>query len=75
MIYPMIHSTSPNENFEYGFPHSNELLKCHLKLERCKLHKATRSPMKCDIFNEVKLFQTVYHRIYCHKFLTLSNQT
>ena len=31
-------------------------------------------PAKCDIINDVKLFQTVHHRIYCHKFLMLSNQ-
>ena len=30
---------------------------------------------KCDIINEIKVFLTVYRRIYCHKFLTLSNQT
>ena len=29
---------------------------------------------KCDVINDVKLFPTVYRRIYCHKFLTLSNQ-
>ena len=29
---------------------------------------------RCDIINDVKLFPTVYHRIYCRKFLTLSNQ-
>ena len=27
----------------------------------------------CDVNNDVKLFPTVYHRIYCHKFSTLSN--
>ena len=27
---------SPNENFEYGYPHSNALLQIHLKLECCK---------------------------------------
>ena len=30
--------TSPNENFEYGYPHSNALLQFELKLERCKPH-------------------------------------
>ena len=34
---------SPNENFEYGYPHSNAFLQFHLKLERCKLYKATIS--------------------------------
>ena len=55
--------------------HSNALLQFELKLERCKPHKATRHPTKCDVINDVKLFPTVYHRIYCRKFLTLSNQT
>ena len=36
--------TSPNENFEYGYPHSNALLQFHLKLERCKLHNAACHP-------------------------------
>ena len=29
--------------------------------------------MKCCIIEDVKLFPTVYHRIYCRKFLTLTN--
>ena len=32
--------TSPNRNFEYGYPHSSALLHVHLKLERCKPQKA-----------------------------------
>ena len=36
--------TSPNENFEYGYPHSNALLQFRLKLECCKPHKATSHP-------------------------------
>ena len=67
--------TSPNENFEYGYPHSNPLLQSGLKSERCKPHKDARHPTKCDVINDVKLFPTVYRRIYCRKFLTLSNQT
>ena len=67
--------TSPNENVEYGYPHSNALLLSHLKLERCKPHKAAHHPTKCDVINDIILFPTVYGRIYCHKFLTLSNQT
>ena len=67
--------TSPNENFEYGYLHSNVLLQVHLKLEHCKPHKVARHPMKYDIINGIKLFLTVYCRIYCRKFLTLSNQT
>ena len=65
----------PNENFEYGCPHSNALLQFRLKLERCKPHNAARHPTKCDVINDFKLFPTVYHRIYCHKLFTLSNQT
>ena len=32
--------TSQNENFEYGYPHSNAVLQFVLKLERCKPHSA-----------------------------------
>ena len=39
-----------------------------------KPDKEVCHPKKCDIINEVKLFLTVYRRIYCRKFLTLSNQ-
>ena len=45
--------TSPNENFEYGYAHSNALLQSRLKLECCTLHKAARHPTKCDVINEV----------------------
>ena len=47
--------TSPNENFEYGYPHSNAFLQFYLKLERCKLHNAARHPTKCDVINDIKL--------------------
>ena len=67
--------TSPNENFEYGYPHSNAYFHFDLKLERCKPHTAACHPSKGDVIDDVKLFPTVYHRIYCRKFLTLSNQT
>ena len=30
---------------------------------------------KRDLINDVKLFATIYCRIYCRKYLTLSNQT
>ena len=68
--------TSTNENFEYGYPNSNALLQFRLKLERCKPQNAARQPTKCDVINDVKLFRTIYRRIYmyCRKFLTLSNQ-
>ena len=43
--------------------------------ERCKPHNAARHPMKCDVINDVKVLPTVYdRRIYCRKFLTLSNK-
>ena len=67
--------TSPKENFEYGYPHSNGLLQFDLKLERCKPLKVTRHPTKGDVIDDVKLFLTVYRRINCRKFLTISNQT
>ena len=67
--------TSPNENFEYGYPHSNGILQFKLKLEHSKPHKAACHPKKCDIINDIKLFPRVYRRIYCRKFSTLSNQT
>ena len=67
--------TSPNENFEYSYPHSSALLQFRPELERWKPHKAARHPTRCDIINDVKLFPTLYRRIYCRKFLTLSNQT
>ena len=38
-------------------------------------HKAACHLTKCDVINDVKLFPTVYGRIYCRKFLTFSNQT
>ena len=67
--------TSPNENFEYGYPHSNALLQFRPELEPSKPHKAACHPTRCDVINDVKLFPTVNRRIYCRKFLTLSNQT
>ena len=41
-------------------------------LEGYKAHKAAVYPMKCEVFNDIKLFPTVFRRIYCRKFLTLS---
>ena len=66
--------TSPNENFEYGYPHSNALLQFRLRFERCKPRNTARHQTKYDEINEFKLFPAVYRRIYCRKFLTLSNQ-
>ena len=66
--------TSPNENFEYGYPHSNAHLQFCLKFEHCKTRNTARHPTKYDVINDVKLFPAVYRRIYCRKLLTLSNQ-
>ena len=66
---------SGDENFEYSYPHSNALLQFELNLERCKPHKAARHPTKGDVIDDDKLFPTIYRRIYCRKFLTLSNHT
>ena len=60
--------TFPNENFEYGYPHSNALLQFLLKLKRCKPHKTAHNRTKYDVINDVKLFLTVYCRMYCRKF-------
>ena len=57
------------------YPHSNALLQFDLKFQRCKPRRAARHPTKDDVIDDVKLFPTVYRRIYCRKFLTLSNQT
>ena len=56
-------------------PNLLHFLQFELKLERCKPHKAAGHSTKCDEINDIKLFPTVYHRIYCRKVLTLSNQT
>ena len=50
-------------------------LRSFLSSERCKLHNVACHTTKCDVINDVKLFPTVYRRIYCRKFLALSNQT
>ena len=66
--------TSPNENFEYGYPHSNALLQSRLKLEHCKPHKAACNPTKYNVIHDVKIISTVFHKIYCRNFFMLSNQ-
>ena len=66
--------TSPNENFEYGYPHSNAHLQFRLKSERCKPCNTARHPTKYDVINDVELLPAVYRRIYCRKLLSLSNQ-
>ena len=39
-----------------------------------KPHKGVCHPTKCDVINDVKLFPTVFRRIYCRKFLVLFKQ-
>ena len=53
----------------------NALLQFCFELERWKPHNAARHSIKYDVIYDVKLFPTVYHRIYCRKCLTLPNQT
>ena len=85
--------TSPNENFEYGYPHCKSLLSfSHQKDSENVLCCAyTSSDASCikplasciySLVNQWKAtlrndvgFLTVYRRIYCRKFMTLSNQT
>ena len=85
--------TSPNENFEYGYPHSNALLTFSLQKdnENVLCCAYTSSDVSCikphpsciyslvnqwkvTIRNDVR-FPIVYRRIYCRKFIMLSNQT
>ena len=51
---------SDDENFEYGYPHSNALLQFDLKLEGCMLHDVTCHTTKCCVINDVKLFLIGY---------------
>ena len=80
--------TSPNENFNYDYPHSNALLTFSLKITlwKCTLFLPTTSDCQlhiftCDVLNQWKAtlcndvgFATVYGKIFCHIFMTLSNQ-
>ena len=66
--------TVPNEKFEFCYPHSNARLQFRLKLKRCKPHKTARHPMICDVTNDVKLYPTVYHRIYFRKYSDIALQ-
>ena len=69
-VSPMVYS--PNE--KYGYPHSKCTSAVSSQIEPCKSNKAARHPMKCDVINDIKLFPSVYHRIYGRKLLTLSSQ-
>ena len=85
--------TSSNENFEYGYPHSNPQLTffplkktvemyyvpstssgCQLHKTACQLHIFISNQWKATLRNDVG-FPTVNRRIYCRKFMKLSNQT
>ena len=65
----------------YNLPPQMKLLNMviHILMYFCSFvsnwGEAAHYPTKCDIINDVKVFQTVYSRLYCCKFLTLSNQT
>ena len=73
--------TSPNEDFEYGYPHehfpfhkdSENVLCCVYDRLPASLYSLVNQ-WKATLRNEVG-FATVYRRIYCRKFMTLSNQT
>ena len=84
--------TSPNDNFEYGYPHSNALLTFSFKNRDYVLFASIRpaiasciKPLASCIYSLINQwketlcndvgFPTVYRRIYCRKFITLSNQT
>ena len=43
-------------------------------VSRIKPHKGVRYQMKCYTINDVKLFLTVYRKIYWRKFLTFTNR-
>ena len=71
-VHPTIYRL--NLKFEYGYPNSNALQQFRLAFERCKSLKTARHPTKYDVIKDVSQIPTVYGRIYCRKFLTLSNQ-
>ena len=58
--------TSPNENFEYGYTHSNAFLQFYLKSERCKRQKGRTSsnlsmtPTISDSISQDILLQIFY---------------
>ena len=57
--------TSPNENFEYCYSHSNALLQFCLKLECCKPHYASCHPTKCDIIDvSYRIWQDILSHIF-----------
>ena len=62
-VYPMTYS--PNENFEYGYPHSNALLQSHLTgftlINFDVSYQTSRYKSKCirivDVYTRVTEFQ------------------
>ena len=74
--------TSPNENFEYGYPHSNALFNIYLSKAQYFVPnwsffsnvKQLRQPITSEVTYDVGA-SMLYRRIYRHKFLMLSNQT
>ena len=74
--------TSPNENVEYGYPHSNAFFNSYSSKTQyfapnwsfVNNVKQLRQPITSDVTYDVGA-PTIYRRIYWHKFLTLSNQT
>ena len=73
--------TSPNESFEYGYPHSNALFNIYSSKAQhfapnwsfVSKAKQLRQPITSDVTYDIDA-PTVYRRIYWRKFLTLSNQ-
>ena len=65
--------TSPNEKFDNCYPLSNAFPQFSLKLELCKLYKATRYLTKCDVIDEIKLFLTAYIKLILSNFFMLFN--
>ena len=66
---------SPNENFEYGYTHSNAFLQFRFKFEHCKPYKAAHHRMICVTSFMTSNYFRQCSRIYCRKSLVLSYQT
>ena len=81
-VKPQHNQPTPNEHFEYGYPHSNTPFniyswKAQLFAPNWSFVsnvKQLRQPITSDVTYDVGA-PTVYRRIYWRKFLTLSNQT
>ena len=74
--------TSPNEHFEYGYPHSNAYFNIYSSKAQhyapnwsfVSNVKQLCQPITSDVTHDIGT-PRVYGRIYRHKSLTLSNQT